>query len=272
MTAATNNLIKAEVFQGYFDKRANAEAQRLYLAAIEADPSFARPCADLAYALLQAYLYNWYEGSPLAVIGAMNARAQEALTKDPDDFYNLWIAADVALYSQDFDRAVAHYATLGAPALNKPMAAEEWAFRVDYADLLLLTGDPDQAVDIVKDAIQKAPFVEKWFYWVLGWAYYRGGWYQESLDALAHFRVPRNAIRKNVIASLVGLGNVIEAQAQAQIFLDEEKAQGIAYADPGQPVLAGLMQIEDRIPFKDPNARQKWKDDLAQAFNGLTQP
>jgi hypothetical protein len=272
MTAALNYLIKAEIFSAYFNKSANAEAQRLYLEAIKADPNFARPCADLAYAILQAYLYNWYDGDPGDAIAEMNKWAQEAMNKDPNDPYNLWVFADVRLYGKDFANAANHYATLGAPQFNKPMPAEEWAFMVDYADLLLLTGDPKQAVTIVNNVLQKGPPPERWFYWVLAWAHYIDGDYPNSLKALTHFRVPRNAIRKNKIASLVGYKQIVDAKAEAQIFLEEEKAQGITYAVTGQPVLPGLMLIEDRVPLQDPKQLQQWKDHLSQAFAGIVQP
>jgi len=272
MPAALNYLVKAEIFSAYFNKSANAEAQRLYLEAIKADPTFARPCADLAYAILQAYLYNWYDGDETNALAEMNTRAQEALTKDPTDSYNRWVMADVCLYSKDFANAAKHYSSLGVPQLKTPMAAEEWAYRVDYADMLLLTGDAKQAITIVNDVLQNCPLPEKWFYWVLSWAFYVDGQYQESLDALAHFSRPRNAIRKNRICSLVGLKQIGAAQAEAQTFLDEEKAQGITYAAPGQPVWPGLWPIEDRIPFQNQSDLQRWKDDLNTAFGGLVQP
>ena len=274
MTETLNYLIKAEIFSAYFNKKANAEAQRLYQEAINADASktFSRPCADLAYAILQAYLYNWHVGDPKNAIAEMNNWAQEAVRREPNDPYNDWIQADVFLYSKDFGKAATNYTKLGVPKNTLPLPAEEWAFSVDYADLLLLSGDAKQAIAIVDDVLQHCPKPEKWFYWVQSWAYYADGGYQKSLDALKHFHIPRNAIRKNKIASLVGLNRIPDAQNEARTFLDEEKEQGITYAVAGQQVLPGLLPIEDRIPFQDQALKQRWNDHIKQAFTGVLQP
>jgi len=272
MKSALSSLLKAEAYSAYFSKRANAEAQRLYQEAIDADNTFARPCAELAYAILQAYLYNWYEGEPADAIQKMNFWADKALEKDPDDPNNIWIKTDVSLYSKDFDAACSGYASLGGAQLNKPMPAESWAYPVDYADFKVLTGDAKLAISIVNQAVTACPVPEKWFYWVLAWAYYVDGQFQASLEALSHFPNPRNTIRKNVVANLVALGRLGEAQVQASTFLVEEKAQGITYATRSHPVFPGLSLIEDRIPFQHPAMLQRWKDDLEQAFGGLVQP
>jgi tetratricopeptide (TPR) repeat protein len=272
MSAAWCSFSKAEAYSAYFSKQANIEARRLYLEASKADPGFGRPCAELAYAILQAYLYNWYDGDPQDAKNEMKTWAQEALDRD-DDTNSKWVMANVKLYCEDFDGARDDYHALGDAHLNAPQLLEDrWAYQVDYADMKLLTGGAKEAIAIVNDVLAKCPVPEKWFYWVLGWAYYVDKQFDASLDALSHFSRPRNTIRKNVIANLVALGRLGEAQIQAATFLVEEKAQGIAYANTGQPVYPRLAEIEDRVPFEDVTVRERWKSDLKKVFGGLIQP
>jgi tetratricopeptide (TPR) repeat protein len=274
MSAAWCSFAKAETYSAYFSKAANAEARRLYLAASKADGGFSRPCAELAYAVLQAYLYNWYEGDPEHAIEEMNRWADEALIRDPNDPNNTWVMANVRLYSGDFSGAAGGYQALGGASLNAPpLIDDQWAYQVDYADMKLLTGEAKEAIAIVTEVLKKCPVPEKWFYWVLAWAYYVDGQFEASLEALSQLSNPRNAIRKNVIANLVALGRLGQAQIQAATFLVEEKSQGIVYADSqGYPVLPRLKAVEDRVPFKDPAMRDRWKNDLEPAFGGLVQP
>lgn len=271
-TEALDYLLKGETYLQYFRKDANDEGQRMYKAAMKADPAFARPYAYQAYAVLQAYLYNWYAASPDAAITEMTIYADQAIAVDPDDYHGHWIRAAVSLYSRDFTDAKARYAAAAPIVAQRGIPDDQRAFQVDRADMLLLTGNPKQAITDVTAALKAAPVAERWFYWVLGWAYYVDGQYQESLDTFAKFRVPRNAIRKNVIANLVALNNMTEAKNQAALFLGEEKEQGITYAPAGQDTFAGLSKIEDRVPFEDKTQLQLWKDRLQQAFDKVPQP
>ena len=271
--AAMLCLSKADTYSAYFRKDANIAARGLYLEAINADPTFAWPCAELAYAILQAYLYNWYDGDPADAITEMNGWANEALNRDADDPMNAWVKADVSLYSKNFPGAFSGYASLGGATLIKPMAAEQFAYRVDYADMQLLTGNAKEATIIVENVLDQCPVPEKWFYWVLAWAYYVDEQFDASLKVLqTHYANPRNAIRKNLVASLVALDRIGEAQVEAAKFLMEEKEQGITYAAAGEPVFPGLSLIENRVPFQSASLANRWKGDLEKAFGGLLQP
>jgi predicted Zn-dependent protease len=269
MTKALDYLLKGETCLHYFRKDANAEGQRLYKEAINADANFARPYAYQAFAVLQAYLYNWYAGTD--AIKDMTYYADQALVVDPNDYQNHWIRAAVYLYSRDFTNAKKKYADVALMAAKDAIPEELRAFKVDNADMLLLTGNPKQAIADVNDAL-KTGIPERWFYWVLGWAYYVDGQYNESLTAFSNFRFARNAIRKNVIANLVALNKVADAKKEAALFLLEEKADGCTYAVAGQPVLPGLLAIEDRVPFESQAQRDIWKGHLQQAFDWLNQP
>jgi hypothetical protein len=271
MTKALDYLLKAEMFTEYFHKGANAEARRLHQEAIKADGKFARAYSCYAYATLQAYLYNWWEKEPWEALQEMQRSAADSLGNDSSDYWNHWMEAAVLLYSKDFVGAKKRYKDVALMVASDAIPEDQRAFAVDHADMLLLTGNPKQAIDDI-NAVLKAGFPERWFHWVLAWAYYIDGQHQTSLDLLLNFSNPRNAIRKNVICNLVALNKESEAKAQAQIFIAEEAAQGISYGDGiGAPVLEKLLAVEDRVPFEHASVKNLWKERMTVAFKDILQ-
>src|SRR5688572_20523432 len=179
MDKVSQLLIKADVFYHYFRSDANAEARRLYQEAVKLDPSLSQPYAELAYAQLTAWLYNWDPAMENLDQALFNAK--EAVENGDSDYYNHWILADVRLYRKEFDLANQAYQVALDFAKEQAVVEENRAVHVDWADMLLLTGNPKKAIELVTTAIQESPLPERWFYWVLGWAYYVDGEYSKSL-------------------------------------------------------------------------------------------
>ena len=288
MDRALEYYVKAETFYLYFDRAANAEARRLYQLAVDeerkkAKPEFARPFSDLAYSILHAWLFNWDSSATLEMA---NDLTMEALDIADNDYYSRWMRAAIRLYQREFADADSGYEEAMALAADQAIPEEQRALRVDWGDYLLLSGQAEQGVSAVEQAIAESPVPEKWFFWVHAWALYETDQFQASIDALHRLRSPRNAMRKNLIADYVALGDVASGQGQstdaanyyglartlAARFLEEEAAQGTTYAPPGQLVWPGLSEIENRIPFKDPSRLARWKGHLERAFEGLVQP
>lgn len=283
MKKARECCLKAETFYLYFSKAANAEAQRLYREAIRLDPGCGRAYADLAYAILHAWLFNW---DPNASLDEALQHCVDASKLDDENYYWRWMKADIHLYRREYADAARLYDEAAARIADQAIAEEHWAFRVDRADMLLLTGQAGQAISEVQQAIDQLPAPENWFYWVLAWAYYEAGEYQLSLNAMRRLRTPRNAMRKNVVCNLVALSELAagegraddaeslyeHAKLHAEKFLQEEKSQGITYAAQGDLVFPGLSHIENRLPFKDTSRLQRWKGHLAKGFDGVVQP
>jgi tetratricopeptide (TPR) repeat protein len=270
MNKAFDYYLRGWTFYLYFRGDSNAEARRMYREAIRLDPSFARAHADLAYSLLHAWLFNW---DPAVTMQEAQRHADIALGIDPNDYYTNWIAGACQLYRREFAQATASYDKALQLAASQAIPEYMGALRVDRGEMLLLTGNSAQALQDISSVINdKSQQPEKWYYWVLAWAHYVEGQYRESLAALQHIGRPRNAMRKNVIAAQVALGNGPEARAEAVRFLEEEKSHGVAYAPPGSEVLSGLLRIEDRLPFRNPEPLQRWKDHLTTAFHDLPQP
>lgn len=261
-------IAKAETFYSYFRRDANAEARRLLLQAIEIDPNRAQAYAELAYADLTAWLYNW--DPAITSLDEALSRAERAVACDECDYYNHWILADVHLYRRDFDQAAQLFEVARKKAADQAIPEEQRAMQVDWADMLLLTGKTKQAIEVVEDAIAHSPVPERWFHWVLGWAYYADGQYERSLAALNKLGNPRNAIRKNVIANLVALKRHDEAMVHAEKYIAEEGDQGIRFAAAGAMVWPALEPIEDRVPFKEGKQQSDWKHQLSEGFKKTT--
>lgn len=270
MDRHTQLIAKADIFYHYFRSDANAEARRLYREAIKLNPLLSQPFAELAYAELTAWLYNW--DPSMTSLDDTLVHAQTAISNEGSDYFSVWVLADVHLYRREFDKAKNTYDVVLAMAKEQAIPEEERAIHVDWADMLLLTGDAKQAISIITSAIDSNPVVEKWFYWVLGWAYYVDGQYGKSLEALHHISNPRDAMRKNVIANLVALNQLDQASSNARLFLQEQQAQGIAYSQSGGPVWPAMEKIEDRVPFQDDKQLALWKQHLEAAFSKQVAP
>ena len=270
MNKAFAYYLRGWTFYLYFRGDYNGEARRMYREAIKADPKFARAHADLAYSVLHAWLFNWDSASTME---EAQKHAEAALKLEPDDYYNNWIAAACHLYLRQFDKATAAYDKALELAKSQAIPDEISALRIDRAEMLLLTDRGPEALKEIQSVLaDKSHTPEKWYYWVLSWAHYGEGQYKESLAALGHIGRPRNAIRKNLIATQVALGNLAEAKADAAAFLKEEKGHGVTYGTAGRDALPGLLKIEDRLPFKNPEKLKRWKGHLSTAFEGALQP
>ena len=210
-----------------------------------------------------AWLYYW--DTDMTNLDQALSHAQTAVDGDPNNYYYQWILADVHLYRNEFDLA-------RNLASQQTVDEEARSVHVDWADMLLLTGGAKQAIGMITTAIDQCHCAERWFYWVLGWAYYADGQYEQSLQALTKVGNPRNAMRKNVIANLVALGRIDEAEDQAKQYLKEEKDQGITFNQPGGPVWPAMETIEDRVPFEDPKQLALWKQHLGTAFSTQVAP
>ncbi len=280
MDQALDYYIKAETYFLYFSREANVEARKLHAKAIAAKPDFTRAHADYAYSMLHAWLFGWDDD---VTLDAIRYRADQALQQDSSDFYAQQVMADVLLYCREFDLARDGYARARELAKTQAIPEDLLSVDADWADMLLLTGKASDAIGVVTRVIEKSCVPERWFHWVLGWAYYQNGQYDESLAALFALRNPRNAIRKNVVASYAARSEVEEdpakakelldkAKEHAKRFLDEEREQGTYYGIEGGSVLDRLLEIESRVPFEKDTDAGRWKHHLKLGFDGVMQP
>jgi tetratricopeptide (TPR) repeat protein len=118
---------------------------------------------------------------------------------------------------------------------------------VSMAALRVLQGCPDDAIELVEDALWLNPYPPGWYYWDLGFAYYAARRYPEAVDALRKDEVDRLPTKRILAASLAQLGRLEEARAEAHQFLACNPHFTIRYWAGTQP----FRHSQDRQHFID---------------------
>ena len=90
----------------------------------------------------------------------------------------------------------------------------------------LRTLECSRAVQPRASTVCTTPFVstripQETIYWLLGWAQYALGRYQDAVDALRHESAGGPGVRRILAAALAQLGRLQEARAEARIFLSQ---------------------------------------------------
>jgi TolB-like protein/class 3 adenylate cyclase/Tfp pilus assembly protein PilF len=160
-----------------FTSEGNAAARELFERAKNIDRSYARAYAGLAWTHANDYDYEWTDDFDNAIKLAFE-NASEAVRLDPNDYQAHWVLGWTRLYRREHEKAMASY--LRARELN-PNDAELLA---EMGNLLIYVGQPKQAIEQVKEAIQLNPFHEHWYEEYLGWAYEEAGMPQEAITVL----------------------------------------------------------------------------------------
>jgi adenylate cyclase len=223
---------------------ANRQAQEHFRAAIALDPNFARAHGSLAFVLVQAALGGWTE-APEACLQEARDLAEKAVALGPSDFENHEHLGLAYLYCRRFDRSLACYER--ALELN-PNSADLLA---DLADTLVHVGRTAEAVARIEQARRLNPICPDWYDWVLGVAAFHDGRYEEALAALTRVDNGTNLLRCDLIATLVRLGRMDEAQTIAREILAQQPSYRLA--------------AEALRPFKDPEVLRAFAADLRRA-------
>ena len=170
------------VMRGWYEwykltREGNAAARSLFELATKIDPNYARAYAGLAWTYSSDYDFEWTDDFD-KTLKLVLENARRAVRLDPDDYQAHWALGWASLYNRDYEKAMAEY--LRARELN-PNDSELLA---EMSNLLVYVGQPKQAIDQLKKAIQLNPFHESWFVEFLGWAYEQAGMPKEAIETL----------------------------------------------------------------------------------------
>ena len=88
----------------------------------------------------------------------------------------------------------------------------------------------------IETALRLNPHPESWYYLLLGQAYYASHNYQAAVEALRVEEAYRTNSRKFLAASLAQLGQLAEAQAEAEMFLISNPHWTIGHWATTQPI------------------------------------
>ena len=186
-----------------FDK-----ARKLFIRALELDPNFAKAYAGLAFAYMFDYQNRWSD-NPDASIGLAKEYAERAIEKDPKEALAHAVAAVVATFSRDIDRAQAEIDI--ALSLNPNMAM---AYNIKGGTRIYL-GRPEEAIPLIERAMRLDPATNQQFLHFLGMANLLAGRYETAAAALRErIRLtPNTDFSRSLLASALGhLGQIEEAR------------------------------------------------------------
>ena len=160
----------------------NLLARSAFLRAAALDPRYAK-----AYALATwTWLNEVWSGAPgaEAALAKAEALAVRALDADPTEAYAHWALGAVRLFQRRHDDAIAAYQR--AVELN-PNGQD---LLVYYGWALTYSGEPDEGLAFMEQAIARNPYHPGWYLWDVAWAHFVAHRYQACADTLER-RTPR---------------------------------------------------------------------------------
>jgi len=203
---------------GAWTKEAFARAEELLEKAIAADPSYARPYANLA--LITVYqVYS--EFLPEESLERAIELAEEAIARDDGEAWGHWALGAAYLKLGSHDRAVAAYER--ALELN-PNDAD---VLVESAWLLAYVGRAEEGIENARRAMRLNPRYPDWYLWALGVASYDAQRYEEAVTALENRKNPNLKSNLYLAAAYAQLGRQNEAQATVKKILADNPESSI---------------------------------------------
>jgi TolB-like protein len=188
-------------------------ARPLLQRAIALDPDFAEAYAELALSHHSGCLYYGEppeEHRPLA-----RSMAQQAVSLDPNNADAYFTLGYLRAYEGELAEGVAEYER--GLHIN-PNHDGGWNI---LAALRVLEGRAVEGIECANNAFRLNPYPPGHYYWLLGFAQYAAGHYQDTVDTLSHPSASGPGKRRILAAALAQLGRISEAQEEARKFLLE---------------------------------------------------
>jgi TolB-like protein/class 3 adenylate cyclase/Tfp pilus assembly protein PilF len=214
----------------------NRSARPLLERAIKLDPGFAEAHAWLAMSHAFGWMH-WGEGMEHRSLA--RAAAQKAVSLDPNDAGAHTILGYVLIFDGMPDEVAEELAT--ALRIN-PNHADAWTF---LGELKALEGSAVEGIDCVQKAFRLNPHPPGTYYWILGYAQYGAGRYEDAVETLRHEATHRTGSQRILAASLAQLGRLEEAKVEAGQFLAANPHFSIRHWASTQP----FRHEEDRQHF-----------------------
>jgi TolB-like protein len=189
----------------------NRAGRPLLEKSIELDPHFAEAHAWLAMSHAFGWLH-WGEDEeanrPLALAAAERAVALDAENADAHALLGY-----VLLFDGKMDEGAAEFAT--ALRIN-PSHAYALLFQ---GEMYAHQGMADRGVQSILKAFRLNPYPPAQYYWILGYAQYAAGRYEDAVQTLQHRETRLTGSSRILAASLAQLGRLEEAREVARRFL-----------------------------------------------------
>jgi adenylate cyclase len=194
-----------------YSKDDNAEAQRLFRAALVIDPDYPQAMAALAHAVCNAAFLNWSDDPEFSYEESFEL-AQRAVALDGRYPAARFVLGLVCMWTSRLDRAVAEFRE--ATKLNPSYAAAY----VLLGQTFTYQGQPEEAIPLIRKGIRFSPSDPRLFisFGVLAGAHYQARQYDEAIEiGRRSWSLGRNwpVGLRYVVAGLAELGRIKEAQA-----------------------------------------------------------
>ena len=197
------------VFQSLEATRA---ARPLLRKAMELDPGFAEAHAWLA----MSYHFGWSHcGEPDENRMLARSAAREAVSLDPENADAHIVLGYVRAYEGELAEGVAE---IEKGLRINPNQASGWG---SLADLRVHEGRAAEAIDCARNSLRCDPHPTGNYYWLLGWAQYALGRYQDAVETLRNDSARGPGVQRILAAALAQLGRMTEAREEAGKFLAE---------------------------------------------------
>ncbi|KRD49451.1 MULTISPECIES: adenylate/guanylate cyclase domain-containing protein [unclassified Ensifer] len=182
-------------------------AKEMFLAAIDADPAYARGYLGLAW--LEIRKLKWNERVDMeATLASAFASASKALELSPYDADIHWALGVVHLWRGEADRAIGCYER------GRELAPNNCDLLAEYCDALGYLGLLEDAIRIGELALRLNPSRPDWYFWNIAASKYLSGQYSEALALLEKMAELGSAYRL-LAATYAQLGRLEEARRAA---------------------------------------------------------
>jgi len=226
-----------------YGRQGIALAKSEFAEAIGLDPGFARAYGWLGYVHLEEVQEGWSDNVEASFTSAVEL-ASKGVTLAPDDYYTHWNLAAIFTGQGEFGPAQDEFDK--ALKLN-PSDPDLLA---DLADKCSYEGNPEQAIDLIHQAIGLK--VPQWYHWSLGFAHFQNREYDNALSALTKMVDPPNTAYLLTLACKAKLG---EPVPDPEAILERLKSR-----DPDW-----TSDHLKSFPFDKPEDEQHYLDALTEA-------
>jgi TolB-like protein/predicted Zn-dependent protease len=173
---AYDTFLRGQEYYFRYTQEANAQARQLYEKAIELDPQYAEAYTNLGATYWREWVFRW-SADPQNLERAFEL-TQKAVALDDSLPLAHSRLSDVYAQKQQYDQAIAEGERAIALDSNN---ADSYARQ---ADVLNLAGRPEEALQMMEQAMRLNPRCPPWYLISLGSAYRSTGRYAESVATL----------------------------------------------------------------------------------------
>jgi len=220
------------------------QAKKFFLRTLELDPNYSEAYALLGFAYSFDYQNRWTD-DPDSSLGVAKQYAQQSIEKDPNEPLARCLAAQVAIFEKDLDRAKSEIDI--ALSLNPNLALAHNLRGTIHS----YSGQPLEAIQVIKHGMRLDPAFSSQSLHFLGTAYLLAGNYETAAAWLRQrvLLVPQTDFSRVLLASALGhLGEVDEAHR----------------------VWHELKELNPKHSFKEHFSRQPYRrEDVERVAQGL---